>query len=76
MNTEFVVSIIQVIVAIFLVVFVLLQQRGTALGSAFGGDSGSFYGARRGVQKQLYRGTIILGILFIGLALLKLIQSA
>ncbi len=76
MDFDFFISVVELLVAIFLVVFVLLQQRGTALGSSFGGDSSSFYGARRGVQKQLYWGTIILGILFIGLALLKLILSA
>ena len=76
MNFDFLISIIEILIAIFLVVFILVQQRGTALGSSFGGDSGSFYGTRRGVQKQLYWGTIILGILFIGLALLRLIQSA
>ncbi len=76
MNFDFLISMIQILVAIFLVVFILLQQRGTALGSAFGGDSGGFYGSRRGLQKQLYWGTIILGTLFIGLALLKLILSA
>jgi len=76
MTFDFLISLIQIIVAIFLVVFILLQQRGTALGSAFGGDGGSFYGARRGIQKQLYWGTIVLAILFIGLALLRLIQSA
>ena len=69
------ISITQILVAIFLVVFILLQQRGTALGSAFGGEGG-FYGARRGLQKQLYWGTLILGILFIGLALLRLTLSA
>jgi protein translocase SecG subunit len=76
MNFEFILSGVQILIAIFLVVFVLLQQRGTALGAAFGGDSGSFYGARRGIQKQLYYGTIVLGILFVGLALLRLILSA
>jgi len=62
----------QVIVSLFLVVFILLQQRGTALGSAFGGEGG-FYGTRRGVQKKIFWGTIILGALFIILALLNLI---
>ncbi|MEK7542573.1 MAG: preprotein translocase subunit SecG [Patescibacteria group bacterium] len=76
MNFDFLISIVEILVAIFLVVFVLLQQRGTALGSSFGGDSGGFFGARRGVQKYLYWGSIMLGILFIGLALFKLIQSA
>jgi protein translocase SecG subunit len=76
MNFSFIISIVQIVVAIFLVVFILLQQRGTALGSAFGGDSGSFHGERRGVQNQLYWGTIILGTLFILLALLRLFLSA
>jgi len=76
MNFDSLISIAQVLVAIFLAVFILLQQRGTALGSSFGGDSGGFYGARRGLQKQLYWGTILLGILFIGLALLRLFLSA
>lgn len=70
------ISLAEILVAIFLVVFVLVQQRGAALGSAFGGDGGSFYGTRRGMQKYLYWGTIVLGVLFIGLALLKLVQSA
>lgn len=73
MNLDFIISAVQILVAIFLVVAVLLQQRGTALGSAFGGGSeGSFYGARRGIQKKLYWGTIVLAAIFIGLALLRL----
>lgn len=76
MNFDFLISIVEILVAIFLVVFILVQQRGTALGSSFGGEGGSFYGARRGIQKQLYWGTLMLATLFIGLALLKLIQSA
>lgn len=76
MDIEFLISLAQIGVAVFLAVFILLQQRGTALGSSFGGESGGFYGARRGLQKQLYWGTILLGILFIGFALLRLFLSA
>lgn len=63
--------IAQIVIAIFLVISVLLQQRGTALGSAFGGGGG-FYSTRRGIQKNLFWATIIFGILFIALALLNL----
>ena len=63
----------QIAVSIFLIVFILLQQRGTALGSAFGGEGG-FYGTRRGVQKKVFWGTIVLGFLFIILALLNLVS--
>ena len=52
----------------------MLQQRGTALGSAFGGgDSGGTYSTRRGLQKKLLWATIILGIAFIVLAVVSLI---
>ena len=62
----------QIVVAVLLIIFILLQQRGTALGSAFGGEGG-FYATRRGIQKKLLWGTVVLGSLFIILALLNLI---
>jgi len=65
--------IAQIIVAILLVVFILLQQRGTALGSAFGGEGGGFYATRRGIQKKIFWATIICGVLFIVFALSNLI---
>lgn len=64
--------IIQIIIAIFLVISILFQQRGTALGSAFGGSSES-YGTRRGIQKNLLWITVVLGTVFIILSLLNLI---
>ena len=71
MNT--ILPIAQSIIALLLIVFILIQQRGTALGSAFGGEGGSFYSTRRGVQKKIFWATIICGVLFIGLALVNLI---
>lgn len=69
--------IVQIIIGALLVVLVLLQQRGTALGSAFGGGGeGNFYMTRRGIQTKLYWGTIVLGILFIVLALVRLTLGA
>ncbi|MCH8741590.1 preprotein translocase subunit SecG [Patescibacteria group bacterium] len=71
---EKILLISQIIVSILLVVFILLQQRGTALGSAFGGgEGGGFYGTRRGIQQKIFWGSIVLGALFIILALLNLI---
>ncbi len=62
----------QIIIAILLIVLILLQQRGTALGSAFG-QEGGFYATRRGIQKKILIATIVSGSLFIILALLNLI---
>ena len=64
--------IAQIVVAVFLIIFILLQQRGTALGSAFGG-AGGFYATRRGIQKKIFWATVVLGALFIILALLNLL---
>ena len=64
--------IFQLIVAILLIVSILFQQRGTALGSAFGGEGG-FYATRRGLQKKIFWATYFLGTLFIILALLNLL---
>lgn len=64
----------QLIVAILLIVFILLQQRGTALGSAFGGgQEGGFYATRRGIQKKIFAATIVCGALFIILSLINLV---
>lgn len=66
-------SISQIIVSILLIISILLQQRGTALGSAFGGESGGFYSTRRGMQKKIFIATIALSVLFVGLAVLNLL---
>lgn len=58
-----VLKIIQIIFAILLTIFVLLQQRGSGLGMAFGGE-GNVYRSRRGIEKFLFNGTIVLAVLF------------
>lgn len=71
MNT--ILPIAQGIIAILLIIFILVQQRGTALGSAFGGEGGAFYSTRRGIQKKIFWATIVSGALFIILALINLV---
>jgi preprotein translocase subunit SecG len=63
----------QIITAIVVITFILLQQRGTALGGAFGGEGGSFYSTRRGIQKKIFWGTIVFGGIFVVLAVLNLV---
>jgi protein translocase SecG subunit len=70
---QLILQIIQIAVAAVLVALILFQQRGTALGSSFGGEGGgSFYSTRRGIQKKLYWATIVLGACFIILAIVNL----
>ena len=65
--------ILQIVIPTILIACILLQQRGTALGSAFGGDSGGFYTKRRGIEKKIFSLTIILGVLFLAVSLVNLI---
>ena len=64
---------IQIILAILLVAAILLQQRGSSLGGAFGGDNfSSAFHKRRGAELFLFKFTIGIAIIFVLSALLAL----
>ncbi|MCD6429301.1 preprotein translocase subunit SecG [bacterium] len=69
---ESILYILQIIVSVLLILAIVLQQRGSALGSAFG-QEGGFYATRRGIQKKIFWFTIILAIFFVGLSIANLI---
>ncbi len=58
-------SILTVVSSILLMVAILLQNQGSGLGSAFGGES-NFYRTKRGAEQALFVATIVLAIIFIG----------
>lgn len=62
----------QIIVSVLIIILILLQQRGSALGSLFGGEGG-FYSTRRGLEKKTLWLTCILIIVFFSLALANLV---
>ncbi|TXH06725.1 MAG: preprotein translocase subunit SecG [Candidatus Moraniibacteriota bacterium] len=59
--------ITQAVVAVFLTVSILLQNRGSGLGSAFGSDFGGYY-TKRGFERFLVYATIGLAVVFFVLA--------
>ena len=61
-------EISQVVVSVFLIILVLLQQRGSGLGSVFGGG-GEVYHQRRGMEKWIFRGTVVLAFIFLALSI-------
>lgn len=69
MDRSLLINILQVIVSIVLIAVVLLQQKGTGLGGAFGGE-GNVYRSRRGLERGLFFVTIILGLSYAILATL------
>ena len=56
-------QIVQIVVAVALVVSILMQARGAGLGSVFGG-TGAVFKTRRGIDKLLFRITIVFSVLF------------
>lgn len=65
--------IVQTILAAALIGTILLQNRGAGLGSAWGG-SGELYTTRRGVEKFMFRFTILIAIVFVLVSLASLIS--
>ena len=57
------ISLVQIILAIALIGLIILQSKGTGLGSTFGGDMG-FYSTKRGAEKILFITTIVVATLF------------
>jgi len=67
-------NIIQIIVSVLLIIAILLQQRGSALSSTFGGE-GNAYQTKRGFEKVLFYGTIVLSFLFLAVSLSSFIPK-
>ena len=56
----------EIILSVLLIIGIVLQQRGSTLGGAFGGDNfaSTFY-KRRGAEKFLFNATIVIAILLV-----------
>jgi len=67
--------VIQMVSALSMIVCVLLQNRGTGIGAAFGGD-GNIYRTKRGVEKGLFIVTILFSTLFIASSLAAVILQS
>lgn len=70
MNTLTLINILQIVVGIALIILVLLQRQGGGLGS-LGGGSTQFFSDRRGIEEFVFDLTVILTIVFIGLAIMS-----
>jgi preprotein translocase subunit SecG len=55
--------VVQIILSVLLMTAILLQAQGQGLG-VLGGQGGEFFRSRRGIEKILFRATIVLAVLF------------
>ena len=65
-------AIAHVIVSILLITLILLQERSVGISGLMGGES-TFYQTRRGLERIIFGGTIVLAVVFVALALGELI---
>jgi preprotein translocase subunit SecG len=64
-------NVVQIVLSVALILAILVQVRGGGLGGIFG-QADSVYRSRRGVEKTLYRLTIVLVALFVVVSLAAL----
>ncbi len=67
-------SIVLIVLSVLLIGAILLQARGAGLGAAFGGE-GNVFRTKRGVERVLFRATVVISILFFGTALASAVLS-
>ncbi len=64
---------IQIVLSLLLITAILLQQSEAGLGSAFGGSNpSSNFHTKRGLEKTLFLGSVVLAVLFLLVAILQL----
>ncbi len=65
-----------IVISVLMIILILLQVKGGALGSLLGGDAGGGIArTRRGLEKTLFRITVFLSIAFIGIALFAVVAT-
>lgn len=65
-------TIIQALLAIFLIGAIMMQNRGAGLGASWGG-SGEFYITKRGFERFFFKITVVVAILFVIVSFLSLL---
>lgn len=72
---EFVIQIVQVISAVFLVILILIQRSEASVGGSFGGgsDADGTGGKRRGSEKIIFLSTFVVAIIFVSSIIVPLI---
>ncbi len=67
-------NVIQIIVCIALILVITLQVKGGGLGGIFG-QADSVYRTKRGLERRLFQGTIVLVVIFIITSIVSLIVA-
>lgn len=60
---------LQIIFGLVLITLILLQAKGTGLGRSL---SAASYHSRRGLETLIFRGTIVVAIIFVAISMIRL----
>lgn len=75
MDFEDFLNIAQILLATVLVLVILLQAKGSGIGTALGGGTSSSFRTRRGVEKTLFQLTIVLSVVFLLVSIMAVRES-
>jgi preprotein translocase subunit SecG len=64
-------NLAQIVIAVALIVVIMLQTKGAALGGVFGRSDSAVYKTRRGMEKTVFNVTIGLSVVFFVMAILN-----
>jgi len=67
-------NVLTVLSGALMILFILIQTRGSSLGAAFGGDT-SYYRSRRGAEAVIFNATIILAVIFVLSVILSILSK-
>ncbi|MFY9815025.1 MAG: preprotein translocase subunit SecG [Dehalococcoidales bacterium] len=67
-------DIAQIVIAVALVTAILFQIKGGGLGGIFG-QSDSVYRTKRGIDRWLFLGTIVLTVIFVILSMVSMLYT-
>lgn len=65
MEPKIILNYVVIVLAVIMSASILLQIRGSGIGSLFGSSGGDFFRSRRGMEKFLFNLTIITAVLFV-----------
>jgi preprotein translocase subunit SecG len=68
-------NVIQIIVCIALILAITLQVKGGGLGGIFG-QADTVYRTKRGLERRLFQGTIVLVVIFVITSIISLLVAS
>jgi preprotein translocase subunit SecG len=69
-------NLIQIVISVALIILILIQSKGSGMGSLFGGGDSGVYTTRRGVEKTLFNLTVVVSLSFFVIAILNVLAAS